>query len=478
MASSESQPRAPRRHTAERTPAHRLAPGAPGRVPRLGGLSVLAVLGLCLLGPGLGAASAASGPHPVPPSPGVRWAWGVESNVSFSVAYVGAYNSSAPGLGGNLTVNGAAVAFSATATLTYAAYAVVQVQSSGNGSLSLEVAAAQYRGLSAQESIAGSLPVAGTYAPNTTPPLANQSASVALHEEVLDEARAFLNYTIGPNGSVALNDEHLQYARAVNLSLSAVHFPNVTAAPGGGYTLKYVSGTIGAQGYEAINLTGIFSPGLLLVNAPLTNGSRWTSVSNVTWNGTVAYASAMEASVPGGNSARTVQAASAHLVRHSQLVLNATVNGTRTIVLGNGSAQTDFVVDYTVSSVGGGASVVDGLYLLPSANATSSSTGLVQVVPVRAATEPVRSQAGPATRALVPVHRTMPTGTEATPSGGSVITALPMDPNDAQRAMTHLGTPTPPGPTTRSGFGVFAVILAVPAVVVGAIALRREIRRK
>jgi hypothetical protein len=362
--------------------------------------------------------------------------------------------------------------------MVYASYAIVNLSRWAGGNLTLDVATAQYRGINASVAIQGSLPVAGTYGPNSSVPLANQSAALAIHLGILDVARAFLNYSTGANGSLWLQDEHLQYARAVNLSLVASNFPNVTAGANGSYTLKYVTGAVAAQGFMGIDLSGRFSPGLQLVRAPLSNTSHWQSVSDVTWNGTVAYASALQATAPGGTTVLTSQAARTHLVRHDHLTLNATVNGTRAIHLPNGTLQTDYIVEYTLSSAGGGAQVVDGLYVVPSTNSTTTSTGLVAAVPEHPATAPLAPAAGPKTRAMVPQSHTLPTGAESTPAPGQTVTAIPMSPAAAHSAMVHLGTPSTPKLASSNGNFGLALIASVGAVAAGAVLVRREMQRR
>ncbi len=470
-------PRDRRAATAERTP------GTPARTrtgPRWRLPAASAILLVAILAGGAGAAAASAAPSGTlhPPS-GSSWAWGAEAAVSLSVHEVGAYNSSVLGGNGNLTVAGAYVDLSASIAARQASYAIVVASNPSPGNVSLQVSEAQFQGISLNESVQGALPVAGNYSANASIPLANQSAAVSISEQVLDVASAFLNYTVTGNGSVALTNEHLEYARYVNVSLDARHFPNVTVNALGGPDIRYNSGAINARGLEVLNLTGSFSPGLLLVQRPLSNSSHWTEVVKASWNGTVAYASSVSVNVPGGPHGKVKQGASAQFARSAPLNLSASANGTRSVLNPNGTRTTETVIDYTLSAPGGGAQVVDGLFIVPSTNSTVTSTGLVNLIPERPATSALASTAGPRTSALVPASGGLPTGSIATTQTGGSVVASPMSPDNARSAMQQLETSaaSPADATSASGSLLLALICGVAVVGVGAVLVRRELRR-
>jgi hypothetical protein len=409
---------------------------------------------------------------------GHSWAWGAATTIQLSVHQVGAYNSSSFGASSNLTTAGAFVDLSASVTAREASYAVVAASAPSAGNVTLEVAEAQFQGIALNETVSGALPIAGSYAPNATIPLANQTDAIGISEQILDVAAAFLNYTVSANNSVALTNEHLEYARFVNISLDAQHFPNVTANAAGGMVLRYDSGAVSASGFEGLNLTGTFAPGLILVQRPLTNSSQWSETVQATWNGTVAYASNTAIAVPGGAHAQTHQAAVAQFYRSAPLNLSATANGTQSILAPNGTRTTETVLDYVLSAPGGGATVVDGLFVVPSANATATSTGLAAVVPEHPATAPLASSAGPKTSALVPRSGGLPTGSIATTSTGTSTVATPMTPDSARSAIHQLEVP---GPSTTavapSGNLAPLILLGVVVVAIGAVLVRRELRK-
>jgi len=429
-----------------------------------------------------GAATAAAGsasPGTIHPPTGSSWAWGASSSVTVTVHQVGAYNASSFGGSGNLTVAGAYVDLAATLTARQASYALVRATSPSAGNVSLQLSEAVFQGIALNETVQGALPVAGNYSANASIPLSNQTASVALSEEVLDVAAAFVNYTVSSNGSVALTNEHLAYDRYVNVSLDAHHFPNVTRNAGGGPVIRYNSGAITARGLEVLNLTGSFSPGLVLVQRPLTNSSHWTEVVRASWNGTVGYASSVSVNVPGGPHGKVKQGATAKFARSAPLNLSATANGTQGVLNPNGTRTTDTVVEYTLSAPGGGAQVVDGLFIVPSTNSTVTSTGLVNVIPEGPATSPITTSAGPRTAALVPASGGLPTGSVASLRTGGTMVASPMSPDSARAAMTQLeSSAASPSPgASGPGVAVAAVLGGAAVVGVGAVLVRRELRR-
>jgi len=209
--------------------------------------ALLAVaLGVVLLpGPMASAGSAPSADVTVVPGPSETWAWGALANFSASIQYVGAYNNSQNLTGGNLTSSGAYVALDESVGLSYATYVVVNASTPSAGTRFVQVDAAELRAERVDVAAAGTFPVAGNYTPNATIPLANQNFSLHASIVVLDLAAAYLNFTTGANGSLALRDEHVQFAEGVNVSLDARRFPNVTRDAAGDVGIRYVTGAIG-----------------------------------------------------------------------------------------------------------------------------------------------------------------------------------------------------------------------------------------
>ncbi|HKS59860.1 MAG TPA: hypothetical protein VJS68_03680, partial [Thermoplasmata archaeon] len=214
------------------------------------------------LGPGvqpLGSSAAPSG----------TWAWGASANLSLSVQIVGAYDATQNLSGGNLTQNGAYVSLSESAAMRYAAYAIVNETSPSASQRYVVLQAAEYEHLALGIAASGTFPAPGNYSNGSSVPLQPMNISLQASVEVLNYYRAFLNFTSGANGSLALNDEHVQALRAFNLSLAATNFPNATTNATGQVDLKYVSGAISVRGWVAGDLRANFTPALPLVEGPL-----------------------------------------------------------------------------------------------------------------------------------------------------------------------------------------------------------------
>ncbi|MGI0156570.1 MAG: hypothetical protein ACREDE_10635, partial [Thermoplasmata archaeon] len=241
----------------------------------LGALAAILVLTLAVVP--LGAASGTpqargAAMTALDPTPVASVAWGAAENLSIHLAYVGAYTSGLNLSGGNLTSTGAFVAVNESLAAGYLSYALLHVTEPSSSTRSVEVAALEIRSTVGAIGIAGTLPVAGTYAPGAVVPLENTSSALWLSEQVADATIAFANYTVGPNGSLALTDEQLRSWEAINVSLRADTFPNSTLDANGSTTLRYVTASLAEVGRVGENVSASFSPALLVSSPPLSVG--------------------------------------------------------------------------------------------------------------------------------------------------------------------------------------------------------------
>jgi hypothetical protein len=410
-----------------------------------------------------------SGPAP-PAATNSSWAWGALANATIEVDFVGAANTSSGLTGGNLTVNGAFLALHERLHEGLALYAIVNASTPSAGHRYVTVAAAELRALSVQAQATGSFPKAGNYSANQTIPLVPLNVSLNASVSELQEYAAYLNFTTSANGSLGLVDEHLVSRTEVSVSFAASNFPNITRNATTGITsVKYASGAFSITGYTATDLTATFQPALLLVDGPLTVGKSWTTNSTVSFHGTKAYAVAFAAAVPGGATASASQAGQAQVNATVPVSLTCTVVGTQNVTLPDGSNETDYVIAVTnANGTSGGVWVANGLLLeLASAN-TSPATG----------SSPVPAASEPTSRTLYSPHRALPDSQQATPQGGSQVTAATMSPGEAHTLMGKLGQPTAPASAGgTNGLGALLVLLAAIAGIGAVVWELRRVRR-
>lgn len=406
------------------------------------------------------------------PGPSESWAWGALANFSASVQYVGAYNSSSNLTGGNLTSSGAYVALDESVGLDYAAFVVVNASTPSVGSRYVQVDAAELRAEHIDVAASGTFPAAGNYTPNATIPLASQNFSLTASVAVLDLAAAYLNFTTGPNGSLALANEHVAFVEGVNVSLDAHQFPNITRDAAGDVAIRYVTGAMAASAWLVENLSATFSPALPLVEGPLFVGKSWNATSTASFEGNVAWAETVHAAAPNGatESASTAGTASANAT--APVALACSVVGTTVVRYPNGTPETDDVIACTNATGSATYLAADGLLVLPTSD-PSGSAGLTAAVPERPATAPANPASQARGESLYSPSRGLPASERATPAAGDSVTASPMTPTEAHAAMRGLGTPVRPAPAPwePSGALLLAVVVVSAIGAVGVIAL-------
>ncbi|MCI4344808.1 MAG: hypothetical protein L3J87_04205, partial [Thermoplasmata archaeon] len=344
--------------------------------------AVLLLVGAATLFLAAGGLPSASATPTVPPGtewaqpssaagPSGSWAWGAEANVSIGVSFLGAYNASEALVGGNLTTSGAYLAATENASLGYAVYAIVNESSPNATARYVTVQAAELQVERLHLVASGSFPVAGTYPVGAAVPLAPLNVSLAASVEVLSVYLAYVTYTAGANGSLAVVNEHVAFARAVNISLDAVNFPNVTSTVPNSTTLKYVTGAITEQAYVAIDLTANFTPALPIIEGPLFVGKSWWANSTVAFRG-VANSASLVTAHAGGATYQAANSGATAVNLTTSVHLHLAVTGTTTIVYPNGQNETDYVI--TVEN-GNGSSVLvaNGLVVLPGQDPTHSA---------------------------------------------------------------------------------------------------------
>lgn len=460
-----------------------------GRMIALGGAGVIALL-LCFT-----AVAAATPPPALTGSSGVgiesagattpateSWAWGAAANISLRSDFVGAYNGSSSLGGGNLTENGVYVAVQEAANIGYAAFVVVTAQFASTGAVFVTLQAAEYSTEQIGIAASGTFPSAGTYNASTPAPLVPMNISLDASTATLTSISGFLNYTSGPNGSLALVNEHLDVLQGIAVGLSASDFPNETVAANGDTTLKYVSGSMAEDAWEAVNFSASFSPALTLVQGPVQVGESWLANSTASVNGTMAYAANYAVALPGGPTERWSQSAESRLSTEVAVALYGSVVGTQTVHLADGGTETDYVIVYTTAPGSSNWTVVDGLFALPGGNGTSTSTVAAGIPeqPVRAAVSSAAPSASSSARILYSPARGLPDSESASPAGAGSVTAAPMTPPEASAAMSQLHSPHAdlPDPTSSGGATALVAAVALTVSVIGIVAWhRRQIRR-
>jgi hypothetical protein len=450
----------------------------------------LALTGVCAIVLLLGLTTVASGAQAAAPGSGARlgpmtvaasganssWAWGAAANLSIAYDFVGAYNNSSSFGGGNLTQNGAYVALAERVAIGYANYVVVTAQTFSQGGVFVTVRGADYAAEQMDIAATGTFPAAGTY--NATTPVHLVPMNFSLNASVasLTEVAGYLNYSNGPNGSLALENEHLNVVKGIALSLTANGYPNVTTDANGSTVLRYVSGAEAEDAWVAVNFTAAFLPAFPLIQGPVQVGANWVANSTASVNGTTAYAAQYVASAPGGASVRSSQAGATALSTSAVVSMDCSVIGTQNVLLPNGTNETDYVIQYSVSPGSSNWTVSDGLFVLPGGNGSSTST-VAQAVPEH----PVHSAATAAApsasaRSLYSTARGLPDSERASPSGAGSVTASPMTPAQATEAMDHLATPHVDlgGSAPFNLAIVFVAVIAVTVSLVGVVLWHRR----
>jgi hypothetical protein len=477
-----SQPvRTPSRHRPTRTrPAHR----ALVLVGALAALAALIATGFNVATP-TSAATAATAAHPQaaanaqPSASGGAngsWAWGGVTNATVSVDFAGVANSSSGLTGGNLTMSGAPLVLAERLHVELAFYVIVNASTPTPGHRYVTVQAAQLRAMGVQVAASGSFPVAGNYTANQTIPLAQENVALNASIALLSGYAAYLNFTTGPNASLSLNNEHLVAETQIAVSMAAQNFPNVTRnATTGNTAVSYSSGAFAVQAYSVTDLSAVFQPALLLIDGPLSVGKNWTSNSTVSFTGAEAYAIQYSAKLPSGTTATAGQSGQAAINATVPVSLTFTVLGTQNVTLPGGTNETDYVIGVQNNlGNGSGVWVANGLLVDLAATDSPASAPTASTITAAPAKSAITS-AEPTSRSLYSPSRALPDSEQATPSGGSSVTAAPMTPSEAHTMMANLGHPAPPAPAPSS-IGGEVVLLGVVAVA-GVAFLVWELRR-
>ncbi|MCI4352610.1 MAG: hypothetical protein L3K14_04400 [Thermoplasmata archaeon] len=412
-------------------------------------------------------------------SPLASWAWGVETNLSVTLDFLGAYNSSQNLTAGNLTTSGAYVALHESLHLGYAAFAIVNVTSPSVGHLQVQLQAAEYQVLEIELAAQGTFPAAGNYTDNSSVPLVPMNVGLHARVGTLALYQASLNLTTGTNGSLSLDNERVAMYRAINISLVASNFPNVTRSPGS-WSVHYVTGWIQADGWEAAALSANFTPAIPLVEGPLHVGKNWAASSTVRFVGSWAAASAISAGVPNGPSGSQSRAASAALNWTETLTFDFVVVGTKTIYEPNGTAETGYVIAYTDSGGSKSVILVDGLLLLPAAD-PSHAAGVAPAVQEHPAAAAVAQTATPGDRAVITPNRPVPASVEAKPASGTDVVATPITPAQAAQGIHSLKSPAHPLSGVGGGSAgapLVPLLLIGLIAVAGSVVLYRTTRRR
>lgn len=450
----------------------------------------LALAGVCAIVLLLGLTTVASGAQAAAPGGNARvstmtvamsssnssWAWGAAANLSIAYDFVGAYNNSSSFGGGNLTQNGVYVALAERATIGYANYVVITAETFSQGGVFVTVRAADYAAEQMNIAATGTFPASGTYNATTPVPLVPMNFSLSASVATLTEVAGYLNYTSGPNGSLALENEHLSMVKGIAVSLTANGYPHVTTGANGSTVLRYVSGAVAEDAWVALNFTAAFSPAFSLIQGPVQVGTNWVANSTASVNGTTAYAAQYVESIPGGGSVHSSQAGANSLSTSAAVSMDCSVIGTQNVRLPNGTSESDYVIQYVVSPGSSNWTVADGLFVLPGGNGSSTST-VAEAVPEH----PVHSaatSAAPSTsaRSLYSPARGLPDSERANPSGAGSVTASPMTPAQATAAIDRLATPhVNLGGTQSANLAIiFVAVLAVTVSLVGIVLWHRR----
>lgn len=403
------------------------------------------------------------------------WAWGAAANLSAGLEFEGAYNASQFLTGGGLTAAGAYIDLQASLGAEWAAYAIVNATSPAPGALYVTFQAGQLMQVDISVVAQGTFPQAGTYGPNSNVTLVPMNVSLVAHVRLVDRYQAFLNMTTDANGSLALQDEHLQFFRTVDVSLNAVSFPNITTDPSGNAVVQYLSGSIQAQAQVVADLQGNFTPALVLAEAPLSLGESWTSRTDAQFTGQVLWSLTASGVAPSGQPFSVQQNGQDNANANLPLVLTFTVVGERTIFFPGGGSETDYVISCSGANGDQGILLYNGLVVLPvSVSSNTGGTGN-SIAAHPAATELASSTSTP-NRPLYSQQKHMTDASDATPMSGQTVTAAPMSPEKAQTLLNNLGglTPLHFGPASDT----LGMALILGSVVVVSLVVVREVRRR
>jgi hypothetical protein len=469
-----------------------------GRLAPTVGLGLLALLVLSLAAPASLAASPArptvselqpASPTGLPPcnssgeetvganTPCGTWAWGAAANLTAGLEFEGAYNASQYLTGGGLTAQGAYIDLEASLSVEWAAYAIVNVSTPSPGALYVTFQAGDLIDLDLSAAAQGDFPLAGTYGPTSNITFQEMNASVVLHERLVDRYQAFLNFSTDSNGSMALENEHLQMFRTLNVALTAVNFPNITYDPStGDSVVSYTTGQIQGEAQVAVDISASFQPALLVVQGPVYVGESWTASSQASVTGEVAWSVQLSGIAPDGTPFNYSGTGQGNAAANFPVVLAFQVVGERTLYFPNGGSETDYVIDcQSMTGGGSGIELYDGLLAIP--NSVSSQTGgVASAVSAHPAAAQVSSSTSTPTSGLYSHQRKMTDASDATPVSGQTVTASPMTPARAQDLIDSLGGLSPAGLLAHSDVGLEVILvtgIAVVALVVG-----REVRRR
>ncbi len=402
------------------------------------------------------------------------WAWGAAANLTAGFEYEGAYNATQFLTGGGLTAQGAFIDLQASLSAQWAAYTIVNVTSPTHDQLYVTFQAGQMVQLDVSVAAQGTFPAAGTYGPDTNVTLVPMNVSLVAHIKLVDRYQAFLNLTTDPNGSLALQDEHLQFFRTVDLYVNEVNFPNITTDPSGNAQVVYNSASLTAHAQIDADVLGTFSPALQIVEAPLSLGKSWNADSSARLSGQELWTLTASGVAPNGTPFSISQNGQNSVSANVQLALTFTVVGERTIYFPNGSSETDYVISCDGGDGQQGAYLYNGLLVVPSSVA-SNTGGASSQIAAHPAAQDLSSSTSTPNRPLYSPQKRMTDSSDATPVSGQTVTASPMSPAKAQSLLDHLGglSPLHFGPTA---FPIVDVALAGGGLVVFGFAFR-TIRR-
>ena len=451
----------------------------------------IAALALALALPAIAAtagATATAAPHPglaagaaprtamvSATGPTQSWAWGVAANLSASVQLVGEFNASSA-IGANATHGLAYGALDLSIGEQYLAYEIVNLTATSNTSLYVTAEAVDYRAIQLSVALSGTFPAAGTYNNSSAIPLVQVNSSLKLSEAVLDAYAAFLNLTTGPNGSVALVNEHVEALRAFNISGTLVNFPNATTNAAGDEVIAYTTASIAASGWITTNVSASFSPPLVLAPGPLSVGTSWTTNSTAAFVGTTAYAATYAVAVPGVGAVSWSASATASANATVPVSMSCTVVGDQTVGTLGGGTEQDAVVQCTNLGGSAAAPIANGLAVLPVQALGQSAGG--NHAPESSA--PAASALAVPTRTLYSPSHHLPDAAQTKANSGSMVTAGQMTPAAAQGSIHALSSPTMPdvsGAHASNGNGLLTAYFLL-ASVAGMIVLGREALRR
>lgn len=403
------------------------------------------------------------------------WAWGAAANLTAGLEFEGSYNASEFLTGGSLTAQGAYIDLEAALSVEWADYSILNVSSPTPGQLYATYQAGDLTDVDLSAVAQGTFPAPGDYGADSNVTLQDMNASVVIHEKLVDRYQAFLNLSTDANGSLALENEHLQFFRTLTVSLSAVNFPNVTTDPSGGSDVAYETGAIQASVEVEANVVGNFTPALLLVKAPVSLGESWTSSSEAAFSGEVLWSITASGVAPNGQPFTYNNSGQDSANANVALELTFSVVGERTVYFPNGASETDYVIQCQGGPGSPSVELYDGLLVVPGSVSTQTGGAGAEVAAHPAAQEVSSTVSTPSRPLYSPAHK-MTDASDATPVSGQTVTGAPMSAAQAQHLLDQLGGLSPLTVQAVSDadleVGVGAAVLVVSLVVV------REVRRR